>query len=209
MKVISFVSQKGVSGKSTLSISCALEAFSKKSKVLLVDMDPQKTLEQWYQNRENQLPQLVSISKSDELGKTINFALGQKFEFVFIDTPGKNDPAVASAIRFSDFCIVPCRPTSFDMKATPETVNTIKRLNKNFCFVVNQTMSRGSRIKECINGLSILGAVSSVYLPTRIAYQDAHSIGLSVKEYDEGGKADLDIINFWKWVTNYINKVKA
>lgn len=87
-------------------------------------MDQQKTLEQWYQSRQNQLPQLVSINKSDELEKTIDFALKQSFEFVFVDTPGKNDPAIATAIRFSDFCIIPCRPTSFDMKATPETVST-------------------------------------------------------------------------------------
>ena len=192
MKIISFISQKGGSGKSTLLISCALEACAKNKKVLLVDLDPQGTLEQWYQSRENDHPKLIKIS-SEELGKTISFAQRNKCDFVFIDTPGKDDPSIAAAIRASTFCIIPCRPTSFDMKATPDSVETIKRLNKNFSFVVNQTLTRGSRIRECIKGLNILGTVCPIYLPTRTSYQDAHAIGLSIREYEKEGKAALGI----------------
>ncbi|NQY43996.1 MAG: ParA family protein [Legionellales bacterium] len=207
MRVISFVAQKGGSGKSTLSIACALEAVAEESNVLLVDMDAQKTLEQWYQNREKENINLVSIDEPNDLDQVIKHALKKKIDYIFVDTPGRHDPSIAAAIKLSDFCIIPCRPTSFDMKATPETVNTIKRLGKKFCFVINQTAPRGARIKECSNGLSILGTVSPVYLPMRISYQDAYAQGLSVKEYEKNGKADLDIISLWEWLTSYMNKV--
>ncbi|MDQ3713877.1 MAG: ParA family protein, partial [Acidobacteriota bacterium] len=41
MQIISFVTQKGGSGKTTLAINCAVVAARKNKKVLIVDMDRQ------------------------------------------------------------------------------------------------------------------------------------------------------------------------
>jgi chromosome partitioning protein len=50
MKVISFVTQKGGSGKTTLAINCAVAAVKTNKKVLILDMDAQGTAESWYQS---------------------------------------------------------------------------------------------------------------------------------------------------------------
>jgi chromosome partitioning protein len=41
------------------------------------------------------------------------------YDLIFIDTPGRDEPATAAA----DLCIIPCRPTPGDTKANARTRN--------------------------------------------------------------------------------------
>ena len=66
---------------------------------------------------------------------------------MLIDTPGRDEPAVARPPSgFRIFAVVPCRPSPADMKATPPTVAAIQRLAKPAAFVLTQTPPRGPRI---------------------------------------------------------------
>jgi chromosome partitioning protein len=199
MKVISFVTQKGGSGKTTLCINCAIVAASGRNRrAVIFDMDPQASAENWFQGREASEPQLIRVSAS-ELPKAIDLAAGQ-FDFVFIDTPGRDEPAQASAIGKSDFCVIPCRPSPTDLQATPATVATIKRLGKPFAFVLTQTPARSFRISEAAAALAKLGDVCSVTVVTRNAYQDAQGLGLGVVEFEPKGKAADETTRLWKWI---------
>jgi chromosome partitioning protein len=60
MRVITFVTQKGGAGKTTLTVNCAVAAERKK-KVLILDLDAQASAEGWYQDRESDTPRLVRI----------------------------------------------------------------------------------------------------------------------------------------------------
>ena len=206
MQIISFVTQKGGSGKTTLAINCAVVAARKNKKVLIVDMDRQGTAESWYQDRDSENPHLIKI-EAQELGKAIDLAHEQKFDFVIIDTPGRDEPAQASAIRLADFCIVPCRPSPADMKATPPTVDTIRRLGKPAFFVLTQTPPRSFRIREAERGLSVLGTVCPIPIVSRAAYQDAQGAGLGVTEFDGEGKAAEEILELWNWMQKKIGKI--
>ncbi len=203
MKVISFVTQKGGSGKTTLCINCsAIAAAGRGVRVLIFDMDNQQSAENWYQRREANHPQLVSITAA-ELPKAIDLAAKQ-FDFVFVDTPGRDEPAQASAILQSDFCIIPCRPSPTDLQATPATVATIKRLGKPFAFVLTQTPARSFRISEASAALSKLGDVCPVTIVTRNAYQDAQGLGLGVVEFEPKGKAAEETKLLWQWIQRKI-----
>lgn len=206
MKVISFVTQKGGSGKTTLAISCAVVAQESGQRVLIIDMDTQASAETWYQDRENENPQLIKIN-ANELDKALVAAKNNKFDIVLIDTPGRDEPSIASAIRVSDLCIIPCRPSPADMKATPPTVETIKRLNKPAAFVLNQTPPRSYRIREAEQGLSVLGMVAPVHIVLRNSYQDAQGAGLGVTEYEANGKAAQEIRELWSWISKKLGKV--
>ena len=61
MRVIAFVTQKGGSGKSTLAFCCAVRAEQEGKRVLLLDLDPQATAEQWYLDREAETPNLIKL----------------------------------------------------------------------------------------------------------------------------------------------------
>lgn len=206
MKVISFVTQKGGSGKTTLAISCAVVAQESGKRVLIIDMDTQASAETWYQDRENENPQLIKIN-ANELDKALVAAKNNKFDIVLIDTPGRDEPSIASAIRVSDLCIIPCRPSPADMKATPPTIETIKRLNKPAAFVLNQTPPRSYRIREAEQGLSVLGMVAPVHIVLRNSYQDAQGAGLGVTEYEANGKAAQEIRELWSWISKKLGKV--
>jgi chromosome partitioning protein len=207
MRVVSFVTQKGGSGKTALSLCCAVAAEEAGQRVLLVDLDPQGTAEAWYRDREAETPKLVRIDAAD-LDEALTTASQHPFDLVFIDTPGRDEPSIAAAIRVADLCIIPCRPTSADMKATPPTVATVTRLNKPVAFVLTQTPPRSYRIREAENGLSVLGIVAPVRIVLRNAYQDAYGAGLGVTEYEPEGKAAEEIRALWKWIAKKLEKVR-
>jgi chromosome partitioning protein len=206
MRVISFVTQKGGSGKTTLAFCCAVTAQEQDARVLVLDMDPQGTAEAWYQDREAETPRLARVDSAN-LMKALEAAKSQKFDFVLVDTPGRDEPAVAAAIRVSDFCLIPCRPTPGDMKATPPTMATIKRLGKQGAFVLTQTPPRGVRLTEAEAGLSILGMVCPIRIVQRNAYQDAQGRGQGVTEFEPEGKAADEVRQLWQWILKKMEKL--
>ena len=205
MRIITFVTQKGGSGKTTLALSCAVAAEEHGARALVLDMDPQRTAEAWYQTRESTKPKLATVTAA-ELPDAITGGR-QRFDVVLIDTPGRDEPSTAAAIRHADICLIPCRPTPADMKATPTTVATIKRLDKLSAFVLSQTPPRGYRIREAAKGLSVLGMVAPVHIVSRNAYQDAHGMGLAVTEFETDGKAAAEIRELWQWIAKKLEKL--
>ncbi len=171
MNVISLVTQKGGSGKTTLALNFAVTALSRKGRVVVLDMDAQGTAKKWYERRTDDSPQLIEVAASD-LEKAVSGARAQKFDWVIIDTPGRDDAAQAAAIRAADFCVIPCRPSAADLEATPSTVETIKRLNKPYAFVLTQAPARSFRVREAQTGLSYLGTVCPSPVVTGIIHRD-------------------------------------
>jgi chromosome partitioning protein len=156
MRVIAFVTQKGGSGKSTLAFCCAVRAEQEGKRVLLLDLDPQATAEQWYLDRESETPNLIKL-RAAQLEEAVNGARRGGYDFLIIDTPGRDEPATAAAIRAADFCVVPCRPTPGDMKATPPTIETINRLGKQADLTLVGGPSSQRELGDC-KGKTAVGA---------------------------------------------------
>lgn len=205
MNVISFVTQKGGSGKTTLAINCGVVASQKGKRALILDMDVQATAETWYQDREDDKPQVIRLVPAD-LNRALRAAREKGFDVVLIDTPGRDEPGAAAAVRASDFCVIPCRPSPADMKATPPTAETIRRLGKRAAFVLTQAPPRSFRNREAEKGLSMLGLVCPVHIVLRNVYQDAQGAGLGVTEYEPDGKAAGEVRELWDWMSKKIRK---
>lgn len=206
MRVISFVSQKGGSGKTTLCFSIGVAAYEAGRKVLMLDLDRQASLRDWYADREAEEPEVDTV----ELPK-LEEALGglEKlgFDYVFIDTPGKDDPANSKAITLSDFCIIPCRPTPGDMKAIRPTIANVDRVGKPTAFVLTQAPPKSFRVTEAKTALSMLGLVATTSIVQRNDHQDAQGAGLGVTEYDPNGKAAEEVRELWQWIEKTLRKV--
>jgi chromosome partitioning protein len=205
MHVIAFVTQKGGSGKTTLCINLAVAGEAQGATCLILDLDPQGTAEAWYQDREQSRPRLARATAAD-LPRAVELARAEGFSHVLIDTPGRDEPAVAAAIRIADFCLVPCRPTPADMKATPATMATIQRLQRPAAFVLTQTPPRGYRIREAELGLAVLGPSAPVAIVTRSAFQDAQGAGLGITEFEPEGKGAEEIRELWAWLMRRLEK---
>jgi chromosome partitioning protein len=206
MRIISFVTQKGGAGKTTLAVNCAVAAERTGLKTLVLDLDDQGSAEAWYQVREAETPRLVRIG-SWKLPEAIAAAKSGSYDLVIIDTPGRDEPSVTAAVRAADFVVIPCRPTPVDLKATPPTAATVSRLEKPAVFVLSQTPPRGERVREAEAALATLGVVCPVRIVARAAYQDAHGAGLGVLEFDPEGKASVEIAELWQWLVKKMEKM--
>ncbi len=209
MRIIALVTQKGGCGKSTLALSLAVAAHGPRCKTIILDTDPQRTVSDWWHDREAATPDCIEIRDNQQISRAIELAEIQGFDFVFVDTPGRDDPINARVISVADFCLIPCRPAMADMRAQRPTVDVVKRLDKGGGFVLMQTPPRGPRFREAQRGLGVYGLpVAPTSVVHRQSYNDAYAVGMGVTEYDPQGKAAQEISALWQWVKTKIGKVR-
>ena len=199
MQVISFVTQKGGSGKSTLAASCAVRAIECGHKVFVLEMDRQGTLSDWTQQRTAEQPEFDQIGP-EKLEPGLTALRHRDYDLVIIDTPGVDNPGTAAAIRAADLCLIPCRPSPADVRATRPTLAAITRLDKPFAFILNQCPPRSPRVNETIAGLGLLGIVADATIVMRTDHQDAIGLGLGVTELNPEGAAANEIRTLWTWI---------
>ena len=199
MKAITFVTQKGGSGKSTLCINLAVAAIEAGRSVCILEMDRQATISDWAEHRGLDSPEVAQI-EAPQLDGIMERLRGSAYDFVLIDTPGVDSPGTLSAIRAADLCIVPCRPTPADLRAFKPTLAAIYRLEKRFAFVLNQAPPRSYRVRDATDGLAVLGVLPDVTVVMRNDHQDAIGMGKGVTEFNPSGPAASEIRRLWSWI---------
>ena len=199
MKAITFVTQKGGSGKSTLCISLAVAAQEAGQSVCILEMDRQATVTDWAEHRNASTPEVAQIDAT-QLDEIMTRLRDSDFDYVFIDTPGVDSPGSLAAIRAADLCVIPCRPTPADLRAFKPTLAAIYRLEKKFAFVLNQTPPRSYRVRDAADGLAVLGVLPDVNIVMRNDHQDALGMGQGVTEYNPTGQAATEVRRLWTWI---------
>lgn len=199
MKAVTFVTQKGGSGKSTLCISLAVAAHQEGRSVCILEMDRQATISDWAESRTIEAPEVAQIDAT-QLEAVMDRLKGSAYDYVFIDTPGVDSAGTLSAIRVADLCVIPCRPTPADLRAFKPTLAAMYRLEKRFAFVLNQTPPRSYRIRDAADGLAVLGVLPDVNVVMRNDHQDAIGVGQGVTEFNPQGQAANEIRRLWSWM---------
>lgn len=199
MKAITFVTQKGGSGKSTLCISLAVAAQEAGQSVCILEMDRQATVSDWAEHRRADTPEVAQIDAT-QLDDIMARLRNSAFDYVFIDTPGVDTPGSLAAIRAADLCVIPCRPTPADLRAFKPTLAAIYRLEKKFAFVLNQTPPRSYRVRDAADGLAVLGVLPDVNIVMRNDHQDALGMGQGVTEFNPTGQAAEEVRRLWTWI---------
>lgn len=128
MKVWSLVSQKGGSGKSTLSVQLAVLASQSGEKAIVVDLDPQGSAELWYNVRGGLEPGAIG-STLENFHKVCDGARAFGVTLLIIDTPPHTDKAALEAIKASDLIICPTQSSIFDVWALRDTVALLDLCN--------------------------------------------------------------------------------
>jgi chromosome partitioning protein len=131
--VISFLNQKGGSGKTTLSTNVAHGLILKGLKTILIDTDPQKSALDWYaaMPKEEKIVPVIGIDP-----RTIDSVLPSitsGYNVVVIDGSGKVTGAMSSIVVISDVILIPINPTQYDVWASADLVKIIREqqaLNK-------------------------------------------------------------------------------
>ncbi|MGQ0685070.1 AAA family ATPase [Bradyrhizobium sp.] len=204
MHVIAMATQKGGSGKSTLSIGLAVAAMEDGRRVAVIEADAQGTVSKWKERRADPYPRVYRAAGPAEIEQTIHRIEADGLWLVIIDTAAATNSLATSAIANADLCLIPARPSPADIEAAIPTLMAIRRLNRRFAFVLNQTPPRGCRLSEAAASLSSLGVLALPYIVQRNDHQDALGLGLAATEFEPDGKASEEMRALWRWVSKQL-----
>ncbi|RPG03185.1 MAG: hypothetical protein EVA87_13185 [Rhodospirillaceae bacterium] len=200
--IISFVTMKGGSGKSTAAMCLAGQWMTNKKKVALLDSDPAATVLRW-QKMGSDLADIYARGViSTDLASVADSLLGNEVERVIIDTPGFRSPVLEAAIRVADILIVPVKPSPIDFQVAADTVDLIEEIRGNVSSsairILISQCNRGSVINRHMRsemteaGYKILDG----QLSTRVAYTEAALSGSTPTFTHPGSAAASEIAEF-------------
>lgn len=201
MNVIVFVTQKGGAGKSTLAACLGVAAEAAGERVFLLDLDPQHSLLGWGKKRQAETP-AVDSAEPAQLTAALKVLESHGFTLIILDTAGHDNPAASAAVRAADLCLIPSRPTAFDVMATRPTRDMVEKLGKPYLFVLNQCPPghKGTRAQDGQRALEMMGVVAHPTITTRVDFQEAAVQGLGVNEINPRGKAAEEIDALWQTI---------
>jgi chromosome partitioning protein len=205
MLTIVLATQKGGSGKSTLAIGLALAAKQAGHTVRLIETDPQATLMNWQTRRGLAEPLVEAVHDAAAIEPRLEALAAAGVTIAIIDTAGGVSAATTAAIRHSDLCMIPTRPSVADIEATASTLQVVRAWRKPFAFILNQTPIRGARITNATNALGdeaaleLADVLAQPFIVMRNDQQDALAAGLAVSEYAPTGKSAVELRDLWQW----------
>ena len=207
MPTIAIVSQKGGSGKTTLTVNLAAAAEAVGQIALIIDTDPQATASQWGSWRNDRAPEVID-SAPPRIQLKVDQAKAQGATFVIIDTPPHADSAASRAVEIADIVLIPCRPSAFDLAAIRTTVSLIRLFDKPAFVVFTAGPPNAPKIyQDAIDLVRGFGIEACPHLlPDRAVYRHASAAGASVLEFEPTGKATVEIDALHMWITAHVDK---
>ncbi len=201
MKTISFLSQKGGTGKTTLCVHLAVAAERAGKSAVILDLDPQASSTGWKDNRTEETPVAVSLQFS-RLGQTLAASQQSGAAFAFIDSAPHSDQVAMAAAESADLILIPCRAGILDIRAIAMTAKIAKIAGKPAFVILNALPPQAtSLIAEARDAVAVHGLeLAPVAIHQRAAY--AHSLidGHVAMEFDPKGKAAAEITTLYDWL---------
>jgi chromosome partitioning protein len=187
---IALLSQKGGSGKSSLStfIACELQQ-AHNARVLLVDADPQRSVVTWAEVASEQgYATPVVVGMGSDLHRQIP-GMEESFDHIIIDTPGRSGTIMRAALMAADLALVPCSPSPVEPWALADTLEVIRegqtlRPELAVALLINRRQSRTGLATTVREALEQTGfPVLETEIGFRVAYQEAMGAGQGVTQY--------------------------
>jgi chromosome partitioning protein len=196
-KIVAISQQKGGSGKTTLAAHIAV-SLARVHRVAVLDVDPQGSLGEWYETREQRLGEahtgLGFRTASGWGAKREARALARDYDIVVIDTPPKSDLDARYAIEAANLVTVPIQPTPVDLWASEATLKMIEKEGREALFVLNRVPSRSAMTTQMIEAIHALGPVAIAQLGNRVAFAASMGEGRTAVETAPASKAGEEAI---------------
>jgi len=206
LRVLALASQKGGSGKTTLSGHLAVQAQRAGfGPVVLIDIDPQGSLADWWNEREDEFPAFAQTTVA-RLASDLAVLRQQGFRLAVIDTPPAITMAIQSVISVAELIVVPTRPSPHDLRAVGATVDLCERAGKPLIFVVNAATPKAKITSEAAVALSQHGTVAPVTLHHRTDYAASMIDGRTVMEVDPNGRSAAEVVSLWNYIADRLEK---
>lgn len=206
MRVLALASQKGGSGKTTLSGHLAVQAqMAGHGPVVLIDIDPQGSLSDWWNEREAEYPAFAQTTVA-RLAGDLELLRQQGFKLAMIDTPPAITLAIQSVIAVAELIVVPTRPSPHDLRAVGATVDLCERAGKPLIFVVNAATPKARITSDVVVALSQHGTVAPVTIHQRTDFAASMIDGRTVMEVDPKGKSAAEVAALWVYICDRLEK---
>lgn len=186
--IITVAQQKGGSGKTTLSAHIAVAwALEDGRSVALLDVDPQGSLGEWLELREQRLGEdttgLAFRTSSGWGARRESRALARDYDLVVVDTPPHADSEARGAMELASLVVVPVQPTPADLWATEATLDLAARARVPAVMVLNRVPPRARLTDEIAAALDGLDApTGKARLGNRVAFAASFAIGSTALE---------------------------
>lgn len=197
-RIVTIAQQKGGAGKTTLAAHLAVAWMEGgKRSVAVLDVDPQGSLGEWFETRENALGEgatgLEFRTASGWGARREAQRLARDHDFVVVDTPPHADLDAKPAIESADLVVIPVQPTPVDLWATRSTLDLIGG-GPPGVIVLNRVPPRGKLAGEMIAAMRDFGGdIAGAALGNRVAYAESLGRGLTVLERGGNAKATEEI----------------
>lgn len=204
MRVVSVISQKGGSGKTTLAVHLAVASSLAGRNTAIIDLDPQASAAKWADRREAPEPVVLSTHASrltHEMGR-VRDSGGER---LFVDTAPHSDSAALEAAHESDLVLIPCRPAILDMEAISNTLRLMQTTGTPIFVIMNAVAAQGreaTEAAEAIAGLDV--SVCPVHIVQRIAFSRSLIAGQSAQEFERRGKAAEEVSRLHEFVCAHL-----
>lgn len=187
-------SQKGGCGKSTIAVNICAELARLGKDVIHVDADRQGTSSNWIADRSSVegVPLVNGVQKFDNIRDAI-LDLDKRYEFVIVDTAGRDSRELRTGMTAADVVLVPFRPSQPDLDTLPrlsEIITEASDINpklKAYAMLsmapTNPIVSEIQDAKTYIADYPHLELINSI-IRDRKVYRDCMSEGKGVVEMD-------------------------
>lgn len=218
---LSFISQKGGTGKTTLALHMAAYLARSGQKTLLIDADPQASAMAWFacrsQSQHKPLPRLTVMAVTNGTITDQLPELAKAYDHVIIDGPPRGDRLTRDVILASDLVFVPTRPAAFDVWSADSITHTIAELRPiqrmagkpalDWFYVINHKHARALAGKAILKALEAAhGHVLESHICERAPFIEATSQGLTVLETEPAAsKATREIEALGEELVRLIN----
>ena len=202
MQILAVASRKGGSGKTTLTGHLAVEAERQGiGPVAIMDIDPQGSLADWWNERRIETPSFVNTSL-ETLEQDIERLRDAGVKFLIIDTPPAITRAIRDVIRVADMVLIPTRPSPHDLRAVAATVAMVEDTGKPLVFVLNGATPRARLTNEAIVALSQHGPLAPSIVHQRVDFASSMIDGRTVMEVAAPDRAVAEIEDLWRYLAD-------
>ena len=202
-RVVSVLSRRGGTGKTTLSCALAALASRAETATAVLDLDPQASAAKWHDlrraNGEEDPP--VFATPSSRTAALVD-ALGRDgAELIVTDTAPHSGADGVTVARLSDHILKPLQPSFPDLAAITRTIEIAEVAKTPATIVLNLALVNHPSTDDARTVIAATAVpVAPVVLHRRVAHVNSFNVGRCAAEYQPAGKAAGELRTLFGWL---------
>ena len=202
-RVIAVLSQKGGTGKTTLS--CALGALADQAgtATAILDLDAQASAAKWHDlRRESGIEAPPVYATPASRMEPVVEALGREgAELIVTDTAPHSGADAVTVAKLSDHILVPVQPSYPDIAAITRTLEIAEMARTPATIILNLALVNHASTDDALAVIETTGVPAApVTIHRRIAHVTSFNAGMCAAEHETEGKAASELQALFAWL---------